>query len=381
MRREPMAQRQLRILHALGTMDPGGVETWLLQVLRFSDPERFQFEFCTFGPHPGLFASEIERLGGKVLRCPKSANLAAFRHRFRRILRGGNYDVVHSHVHFFSGAVLHWANLERVPTRIAHSHTTRDGRPDTLGRRAYRKLMRACIARYATHGLAASRLAAVNLFGEHWEAVSRFQVLHYGIDLNAFREPIIREEVRRELGFPVDAPLVGHVGRFVAPKNHKFLLEIAREVLKKRPETHFLFVGDGPLRPEIEAQALATGLSERIHFVGIRTDVPRLMRAAMDVFVFPSLWEGLPIAVIEAQAAGLPCILSEAVTGEASMLPEQVMQLSPSSSPEEWAMKTIDALGRTRLSSERALASIGKTNFCIMQNISQLSNVYSAVRE
>jgi glycosyltransferase involved in cell wall biosynthesis len=199
--------------------------------------------------------------------------------------------------------------------------------------------------------------------------------------LNPFREPITREEVRRELGFPVDAPLVGHVGRFVAAKNHKLLVEIAREVLKKRPETHFLFLGDGPLRPEIEARVLAMGLSQRIHFMGTRTDVPRIMRAAMDVFIFPSLWEGLPIAVIEAQAAGLPCILSEAVTGEVSMLPEQVMQLSPSSSPEKWATKTIDALERARLSSERALASIAKTDFCIRQNISHLSNVYSAARE
>src|ERR1700731_4693949 len=115
MRREPMARRQLRILHALGTMDPGGVETWLLQVLRFIDPDRFQFEFCTFGPRPSLFAPEIESLGGKVVRCPKTANLVAFGRRFRSILREGNYDVVHSHVHFFSGAVLRWANAEGVP--------------------------------------------------------------------------------------------------------------------------------------------------------------------------------------------------------------------------------------------------------------------------
>jgi glycosyltransferase involved in cell wall biosynthesis len=376
-----MAQRQLRILHALGTMDPGGVETWLLNVLRYSDSSRFRFEFCTFGTRPGLFAPEVERLGGKVLRCPKTANPAALGRRFRRILREGNYDAVHSHVHFFSGAVLRWANAEGVPIRIAHSHTSRDGKADTWARRWYRKLMRAWIGRYATHGLAASQFAAANLFGKNWQADSRFRVLYNGIDLSPFRLPISKEEVRGELGVPLNAPMVGHVGRFVTAKNHRFLVEIAREVLKRRPETHFLFVGDGPLRPEIEERALAMGLSQRIHFAGTRTDVPRLMRAAMDVFVFPSLWEGLPVAVIEAQAAGLQCVLSEAITDEASVVPEQVTQLPASGTPEEWAGSTIDALGRAKVSGNLVLESMSKTSFCIRENISHLSDVYGAARE
>jgi glycosyltransferase involved in cell wall biosynthesis len=376
-----MAQRQLRILHALGTVDPGGVETWLLNVLRYSDPSRFQFEFCTFGTHPGLFAPEIERLGGKVQRCPKGANPVALGRRFRRILRQGKYDVVHSHVHFFSGALLRWAKAEGVPIRIAHGHTSQDGKADTWTRRSYRKLMRAWIERYATHGLAASRLAAANLFGENWQADSRVRVIHYGIDLEPFRQPISGEEVRKELGLPLGSPVVGHVGRFVHPKNHTFILEIAAEILKQRPEIHFLLVGDGPLRADFERRVKTTGLSEKIHFAGMRADVPRLMRAAMDVFVFPSLWEGLPVAVIEAQAAGLPCVLSEAITDEVSILPGQVIHLSASRTPKEWAVSTIDALGRANLCSDLVLQSITKTDFCIRRSISQLSDVYGAVRE
>jgi glycosyltransferase involved in cell wall biosynthesis len=376
-----MAPNQLRILHVLGTLDPGGVETWLLQVLKNIDRDRFQFNFCTFGPGPGLLTPEVERLGGKVLRCPKTSNLVSFSRRFRKILREGNYDAVHSHVHFFSGAVLRWANAEGVPIRIAHSHTSHDGKLDTWPRHSYRNLMRAWINRHATHGLAASKLAAAKLFGEDWQRDSRIRVLHNGIDLNPFYQPIAKQEVRSELGVPSDAPMVGHVGRFVTPKNHRFLVEIAREILKRRPDVHFLFVGDGPLRPEIEARAHAAGISDRIHFAGTRTDVPRIMRAAMDVFVFPSLWEGLPLAVIEAQAAGLHCILSEAVTEEASMLPEQVIQLPASKTPVQWAETTIDALGRARVPEGLVLEFIGKSNFCVSQSISNLSDLYGGIRE
>jgi glycosyltransferase involved in cell wall biosynthesis len=379
--REPVAQRPLRILHALGTLDPGGVETWLLQVLKNIDRGRFQFDFCTFGSRPGLYAPEIERLGAKVLRCPKTANPVAFARRFRGILREGKYDAVHSHVHFFSGAVLRWSRAEGVPIRIAHSHTSRDDRPSTWQRRSYRKLMRSWIDQYATHGLAASRVAAANLFGTNWQVDSRIRILHYGIDLDPFRQFVARDDVRRELGLPLGAPIIGHVGRFVSPKNHVFLLQIASEILKRRPEIHFLFLGDGPLRAEIEARALAFGISDKVHFAGTRTDVPRIMRAAMDVFIFPSLWEGLPVAVIEAQAAGLRCILSEAVTDEARMLPEQVIQLPASKTPGEWAASTIEALAQARVPGELALKGIAQSDFCIHRSSIHLSNLYVGVEE
>jgi glycosyltransferase involved in cell wall biosynthesis len=374
-----MKQKQIRVLHALGTMDPGGVETWLMHLLRNIDRGRYKFHFCTFGSHPGLFAPEIEKLGAKVLRCPKTANLIAFSRRLRRILREGNYDVVHSHVHFFSGAVLRWANSEGIPIRIAHSHGTHDGRPNNWARRSYRKLMRSWIDRYSTDGLAASKSAAAKLFGESWQSNPRIQVLHCGIDLNPFRRPTDREEVRRELGIPPEALVVGHVGRFVHPKNHSFILEIAAEIMKKRSDIHFLLVGDGPIRPKIEAHARTAGLSERIHFTGTRTDVPRLMHAAMDAFVFPSFWEGLPIALVEAQAAGLRCILSTAVTEEAKVLFQQVTQLSLSNSPKEWAASTMEALAQARVPGDVALQGIAESDFCIHRSSIHLANLYLGV--
>ncbi|MFY9531822.1 MAG: glycosyltransferase [Candidatus Acidiferrales bacterium] len=355
------------------------METWLLHVLKYIDRDRLQFHFATFGPRPGLYASEVEKLGGKILRCPKGANLWSFRRRFRRILREGNYHVMHSHVHLFSGALLRWAKREGVPIRIAHSHLTQDGKPGTFARHYYRRLMKSWINRYATHGLAASRLAAAHLFGEEWETDRRFWVLHCGIDLRPFQESIDQKEARRGVGIPADALVVGHVGRFDAQKNHVFLLEVARETLKRQPDVHFLLVGDGPLRGEIEARAREMGLSGRTHFVGIRTDVPRLMRGAMDVFVFPSLWEGLPVAVIEAQAAGLRCILSDAITSEVCILPELSIRLPLSERSEEWAAKTIDALQRGKTRCDAALQAVAQSDFCIER--SRLSELYLTAAE
>jgi glycosyltransferase involved in cell wall biosynthesis len=352
---------------------------WLLNVLRHIDRDRFQLDFCTFGSQPGLHAGEAEKLGSKILRCPKGSNPWEFRSRFRRVLREGGYDVVHSHVHLFSGAILRWANAEDVPVRIAHSHTSRDDKPNTLARRCYRRLMRSWIDRYATHGLAASQPVAAQLFGEDWRTDKRFQVLHCGIDLHPFEGPITRAEVRAELGIPADATVVGHVGRFVPAKNHHFLLEIAREISTKRPDIHFLLVGDGPLRAEIEARAAAMGFNGNMHFAGNRNDVPRLMRGGMDVFVFPSLWEGLPVTLIEAQAAGLPCVVSDMVTDEASVLPGKSTRLSPSAKSGEWAASALDSLNRGKLKEESTALAIGRTDFSVDRSASFLSELYVGV--
>jgi glycosyltransferase involved in cell wall biosynthesis len=348
---------------------------WLLNVLRHIDRDQFQFDFCTFGPRPGLHAGEAEKLGSKVVPCPKGSNPWKFHSRFRRILREGRYDVVHSHVHLFSGAILRWAYAEGVPVRIAHSHTSQDDKASTLARRFYRRAMKSWIDRYATQGLAASRLAAAQLFGEDWRRDRRIQVVHCGIDLRPFEEPVAREEVRAELGIPPDATVVGHVGRFVPAKNHRFFLEIASEISRRRPDIHFLLVGDGPLRPDIEARAAAMGFNGNMHFAGNRNDVPRLMRGGMNVFVFPSLWEGLPMTLIEAQAAGLPCVVSDKITDESTVSPNTCVRLPLSKQFVEWADETL-----ARLAPNRQAVPVGAmagSDFCVQHSASLLSTVYS----
>jgi glycosyltransferase involved in cell wall biosynthesis len=367
---------RIKILQVLGTLNPGGVESWLMNVLRALDTRKFQFEFCTLGTEAGLHAAEAERLGAVVHRCPR-APAATLGRRFRKILRAGRYDVVHSHVHLFSGAILRWASMENVAMRIAHSHNSRDGRPDSLRRNAYRRLMKYGIQRYSSHGLAASRISAVDLFAGDWKTDPPVKILHYGIDLRLFRETIDRNYLREQTGLPVNAPVVGHVGNFALAKNHVFFLDIAADVLRVRPDVHFLMVGDGPLREETEARARRIGLKQNMHFAGMRTDVPDLLRSCMDAFLFPSLWEGLPTAVLEAQAAGLACVISETISQEVILFPERVTQLRFSMGSEEWAKKTIEVLSHRKYDANISTKIMEGSDFCIERGLPILTELYA----
>jgi glycosyltransferase involved in cell wall biosynthesis len=376
---DPQSERApIKILHCLGTLDPGGVETWLLGLLKSLDTKQFQFDFCTFGRHAGLYAPEAERLGANVLRCPRSQNLWSFGRSFRKILRQGQYDVVHSHVHAFSGLLLRCARIEGVRVRIAHSHNSYDGKSSTAGRRAYRFLTRRLIRRHATHGLAVSREAADDIFLD-WKNDFRVSILHCGIDLDGFRGDVDCNLSRKTIELPAGAVVIGHVGNFIAAKNHAFFLEIAAQIRKHRPETHFLLIGDGPCRAEIEARARAMGLRANMHFLGTRTDVPTLLRTCIDVFVFPSLlWEGLPLAVVEAQAAGLPCIVSTAVTNEVVILPNQIVQLPISAGAEKWAITAIEGIDRGKFLAQKSVEHMQKTDFSLEHGLSSLLDIYSA---
>jgi glycosyltransferase involved in cell wall biosynthesis len=378
---EPVGERkQLRVLHIVGSMDPGGVETWLLNVLKYIDRDILQFHFCTCGPKAGLYADEVASLGGRVVRCLKGPNLWSFRRNFQKMLREGKYDVVHSHVYLFSGMLLRWAKDEGIPIRIAHCHASRDDKPDTQARRYYRRLMKAWINRYATCGLATSELAAAELFGENWNLEDRFRVLHCGIDLSAFDEPIDRNAIRKELALPLDVPVVGHVANFLRVKNHAFILDVAAKVLRSHPEIHFLLVGDGPLRPQIQVEATARGLSNHMHFVGTRTDVPRLMRGAMDLFLFPSINEGFGVSLLEAQAAGLLCLVSDSVPREVSCFTGFVEFLPLSVGTDSWAEQLITKLSSSRVQRVSPPDAASRNKISVQQSVHDLTRLYLAAK-
>jgi glycosyltransferase involved in cell wall biosynthesis len=274
--------------------------------------------------------------------------------------------------------VLRQASLESIPGRIAHSHNSDDLKPPSLLRNTWRAAMRAWIREYATVGLACSSQAAKFLFGPQWRSDPRFRVFHYGINLDPFRTAPLGGQARRELGIPADAPVVGHIGRFVPEKNHPFLLEAAREVLKLRPEVRFLMVGDSPLRPQIEAMARELGIEKNVVFAGQRSDVPRLMLTAMDVFVFPSVTEGLPISMIEAQAAGLRALTTDAVTSEAGAVPGAVEYLALSEGPKAWAARLLKMLESGTVEREMALRTLEQSDFNIRQSCTELTRIYES---
>lgn len=360
-------------------MNPGGVETWLMHVLRRIDRERFRMDFLVHTPRRCAYDDEIRRLGSEIIPCLGPRNPVLYARRLREILVRNRYTIVHSHVHHYSGLVLRVAAKAGVPTRIAHSHNDTSTLQRSAGpaRKVYLALMKRWIDRYATQGLACSRPAAACLFGPNWAADQRYSVLYCGIDLEPFRDNGLEPEaVRQELGIPRGAIVVGHVGRMAPQKNHLFLIDVFAEVKKREPRAHLLLVGDGPLRPTIEQRVKACGLGDSVTFAGLRPDVPRLMLAAMDVFLFPSLYEGLGLVLIEAQAAGLTSVVSDVTPEEVTLAPLFVKRISLQASKEKWADAT---LGVARLRPNNAndgLAAVEGTPMDITVAAERLTEKY-----
>lgn len=386
-RHEPDAQGgkgPIRILHVVGGMDRGGAETWLMHVLRAVDRERYHMDFLVHTTRHCDFDDEIRRLGSHLLPCLSPSRPWEYERSFLRLLRDhGPYDVVHSHVHSYSGYVLRLAERAGVPVRLAHSHsdTSSGDRRAAWGRRLYLRVTAGMIRRHATAGLACSRPAAAALFGAGWSDDRRWRVLYCGIDLDPFREPVPEDVVRREMGLPTSAFVVGHVGKMVEVKNHDLLLQVFAEILGREPEAWLLLVGDGPLRSGLEERAVRLGVRDRVVFAGLREDVPRLMQAAMDVFVLPSLHEGLPVAAVEAQAAGLPTVISDSVARETSVLQELVTFVPLSLATARWADLVVAAGRRPRaLGQGEAVDRLSSTPFNVKHSCRTLQTMYDAAR-
>lgn len=305
----------VRVLHAVVNMNRGGAETLIMNLYRNVDRTRLQFDFLTC--KPGSFDEEIEALGGTIHRLPYITDTGHFgyiRALEQFFASHKQYRIVHAHMDKMSGLVLRAAKKNGVPVRIAHSHNTSSEGGFTA--KLYKWLVGNVIATSATHLFACSEAAADWMYARR---STRATILQNGIDCTKFDfNQSIRREVRRELRITDDTFVVGHVGRFAAQKNHSFLLEAYKQFQAAVPNSVLLLAGDGPLRAEMENKAKALGLAERIRFLGVRSDIERLLQA-FDVFVFPSLHEGLPVTIIEAQGAGLPCVLSDRITPEVDM--------------------------------------------------------------
>lgn len=370
----------VRVLHVVGGMNRGGTETWLMHVLRHIDRQRIHLDFLVHSTTQAAYDAEIESLGSAIIPCPGHTRPLTYARNFRRILQQhGPYDIVHSHVHDYSGYVLHLADRAGVPVRIAHSHSDTTVVKAASGpiRRIYLRLMRHWIARHATLGLAASRQAADALFGGDWQNWGDHRIMHCGIDLSPFQEPVDRGTIRAELGIPDDAFVIGHVGRFVDVKNHTLLIRLAAEVARQDAAMRLLLVGDGPLRPVIEQQVNEQGLSERVVFTGVRPDVPRLMRGAMDLFVLPSLYEGLGLVLIEAQAAGLPCIASDVIPEEADIVTPLVHRVALTQPLSAWTQAILKARDTgPGITQPDALQIIKRSPFNICASVNALTDLY-----
>ena len=340
----------IRILHIVTYMDRGGLETMLMNCYRHIDRAQIQFDFLVHREFRADYDDEIESLGGRIYRLPR---LNPFSPGYKKALldffKGHpEYRIVHCHLDCMSAIPLAAAKKCGVPVRIAHSHnSSQDKNWKYLLKRYFMKKIPAA----ATHLFACSDEAGAFMFpGEN------VTVIKNGIESEKFTfDPAVREEMRRALGLDTQI-VVGHTGRFMPQKNHAFLIDVFAEV-RKQADATLLLVGEGPLREQIMEKVRALGLEDSVMFLGLRSDVHRILQAA-DVFVMPSLYEGLGIAAVEAQAAGLPCVLSETVPG-ACKLTDPVEFLPLEESPALWAEHILAVASARRTDTRAQILSAG----------------------
>jgi len=372
--------RQMRILHVVGSLNRGGIETWLCQAVTHLPRERYQCDFCTYRYERGAYAAELERSGCEFHDIPLGSSPVAifrFAKRFRRLLGEGRYDVVHCHGLLLVGFILFLAWMENTPVCIGHSHNT-DRKTDGILAAALNRiglwLNRPLARAFSTHGVACSVEAGAALFGKSWREKSKYTIIRCGIDLAPFEAEADPASWRKALGVPLGAKVIGHVGSFEIVKNQQFLIKMAAHLIAESADVALLLVGDGKLRQSVEQMAALYGIQSRVVFTGVRTDVPQLMLSAMDVFVMPSLHEGLPLVLLEAQAAGLACVVSDAVTREARAQGGSVQFLPLSAGPGAWAQEVLTVLKRP--DSGAGLESVRHTDFDISVAVERLALLY-----
>ena len=378
-----------RILHVLGRLDRGGAETMVMNLYRHIDRSRMQFDFVIHTRDTCDYTEEIMALGGRIYSMvPFRASTALlYLRQWRRFFRAHpEYQIVHGHMRSTASLYLHEAKRAGCVT-LVHSHNTSSG----SGLSALIKNMLQYPLRFqADYLFACSRAAGVWLYGRRACETDRFHILYNGVEPERFR---FREEVRQakreELlpadGSAADALVFLHIGRLERQKNHAFLLQIMARIVKHAPGAVLWLCGVGPLEEQLRQQAKQYGIEGVVRFLGMRTDVPALMQAA-DVMVFPSLFEGLPVSLVEAQAAGLPVLMSDAVTEEV-ILTRLVHALPLHAGPVRWARAALAMAGGTRerpgssAPADRAAyaETIGQSGYDATENAGEMTAFYEAV--
>jgi glycosyltransferase involved in cell wall biosynthesis len=333
--------KKKKILHVLGGLYCGGTETFVMNMFRAIDKEKFQFEFLIHEKLEAHYDKEVLELGGRIHRIPDRTEVGTIKYLIILIktLYKISPDVVHSHAMFNSGAVMFASFFTGVKKRIVHSHNSADQYQSFLYRKVFRFIMRLLIRIFSSELLACSKDAARYLYGNKCVNLGKTFVLNNAIDVKQFQyKKAVREKVRRDLNIE-EKFVIGHIGRFNKQKNHDFLIEVFRELNGKNPNTVLIMIGEGPLKPNIEKKVKELGLSSAVKFLGVRSDISRLMQA-MDLFMLPSLFEGFPVVLTEAQGSGLFCIVADTITKDVNIT-GRIKFLDIKDSPEKWTKEIL----------------------------------------
>mgnify|MGYP000453049574 CR=1 FL=1 len=331
----------IRVLQIVTYMGRGGLETMLMNYYRHIDRTKVQFDFLVHRNFIADYDREILDLGGKIYHMPRLIPWSSlYKIKLKNFLKDHQeYKIIHVHQDCLSSVALQCAKECNIPVRIAHSHNS----SQTLNfKYIIKQYYMKKIPTFATALFSCGKQAGDWMFSNH-----PYQILPNAIDISKYEYSKNKSEIiRNKLGINSEI-VIGHVGRFDLQKNHIFLIEIFNEFVKIVPNAKLLLVGDGKDRMKIEKKVKSLGLVDNVVFMGVRNDVNDIFQA-MDIFVFPSLYEGLPVTMIEAQAAGLPCVISDHVPKECIITTGLVTVKKLSDTPKEWAQYILKKLKAKR---------------------------------
>ena len=339
------------------------------------DKDKIQFHFLCDEDSTNIPYEEIEKMGGKVIIIPPYQRLFEYQKELYRIFKENNYKIVHSHISTLSVFPLRIAKKAGVPIRIAHSHSTSNKKE--WKRNLIKNILRPFSKLYANQFFACSELSGRWLFGAKAFKNGKIKIINNAIDLEKFKfNKEKRNEIRKKLKMDKNIILVGHIGRFVTQKNHEFLIDVFNEIIKKRKQENFdsklILIGQGNLKENIIEKIKYLGLQDYVIFTGQTTNVSDYYNA-MDIFVLPSLYEGLPVVGIEAQANGLLCEFSTDMTKETKVL-NTTKSISLKETPEIWAEMILEDYNNFKR--KDMFEEMTRNNFNIIEEAKKLEKYY-----
>lgn len=361
--------KPIRVLQMIGSLNIGGSQSMIMDIYRKINKEEIQFDFIIDHADHLFYAEEIQKMGGRIYTLPSftGKNVFIIKKAWKDFFDGHpEHKILHSHVRSYASIYISIAKKHGVKT-IIHSHSTSNGKGAS-------SLVKACLQyplRFeADYFFSCSKKAGEWLFGKNVVNGNRYYAIKNAIDTNKYiLSTEIRDKYRQKLGIKDEKVLI-HVGRLHPAKNHDFLLDVFSEYLKDNVNAKLLLVGDGELRTNIENKICSLGMENKVIMLGNRNDVANLLQVA-DIFLFPSSWEGLPVTVIEAQAAGLPCLISDYVTKEVA-ISRLVNYLPIDQGVEVWIKKLNDA----SLVRKNVLKEIKQSGFDVEETTKWITNFY-----
>ena len=364
-------EEPIRIPQIVGKWLGGGIEAVVISEYLAMDKSKIQFDFICDEDSTNIPYDLIEKNGGRVIIIPPYQKAFKYHKELKKVLKENNYKIVHSHISTMSVFSLFAAKCAGVPVRIAHSHSTTNKKEKK--KNLMKQVLRPFSKVFATNYMCCSELAGRWLFGNKEYDKGNVYLLNNAIDLDKFKyNESLRKKKRKELGIKDDTLVIGHLGRFVAQKNHTFLIDIFNEIHKKNNASILLLAGQGPLMEDIKNKVKDLNLEDSVKFLGQRNDANELYQA-FDVFLLPSLYEGLPVVGVEAQAAGLLCYLSDDMTKETKVL-DITKFMSLNDTPEEWAKNILDDVKKyKRIDTSKEMTA---KNFNIKEEAKKLEKYY-----